>query len=548
MKRYLAAFLFSVLAYGQTFQGSLRGRVVDPNGAVTPAAKLTIVDEATQVRRTTASNDQGEYTFASLTPATYTVIAEAAGFKRLEQRGVKVAPQDAVTIDLKLEIGQVSEQVNVTAEAPPLETADGSTGQQIDSQKITDLPILGRNPFFEAKLAQSVVFAANPKMGRMQDQNANSQASIAGGPIRTNNVIVDGISITDSNNRAVFVPSPETVQEVNLQASTYDAEVGRTGGGTFNTFLRSGTNELHGSAVGHLRETGWLANNFFSNKAGLPVAPQPFKDWAGSLGGPVLIPKLYNGRNKTFFFLANEAYRQQDGYTSTLSLPTALERTGDFSQSVNNKGTQQAIYDPLSTNLTTGARTQFPDNVIPLSQQRAIGQKIASYYPLPNAPTAYYGAPNYNFTGGYPNRGDQDTFKGDEQFTSWLRASASYVHQKTGETNSPPTFGNVASPGQSLLFRHPGQCDRHNQPHHCTDSSVGLQSFLQRHFPHLQRWLQSDYAGLPVLASGDHPLPRFPGGDHGRPDQLRRRHHKLRRLLFAQRQHNAFKVPRPPQS
>ena len=125
----------------------------------------------------------------------------------------------------------------------------------IESQKITDLPILGRNPFFTAKLAQTVVFVANPKMGRMQDQNANSQVSIAGGPVRTNNVLVDGISITDSNNRAVFVPSPEFVQEVKLQASTYNAEVSRTGGGTFNSLLRSGTNDLHGSAVGHIRQT-----------------------------------------------------------------------------------------------------------------------------------------------------------------------------------------------------------------------------------------------------------------------------------------------------
>jgi hypothetical protein len=452
MKLFVYVFLVSGLAFAQSFQGSLRGRVKDPNGAAATRSKITIIDEATSVARSTVTNDQGEYAFTAVTPATYNVIAEAAGFKRLERKGVLISTQAAITLDLDLELGEVTEKIDVTAEAPALATSDASTGQLIESQKITDLPILGRNPFFTAKLAQTVVFVANPKMGRMQDQNANSQVSIAGGPVRTNNVLVDGISITDSNNRAVFVPSPESVQEVKLQASTYDAEVSRTGGGTFNSLLRSGSNDLHGSAVGHIRQTDWLANNFFSNRAGLPVADQPFRDWGGSLGGPVVIPKLYDGHNRTFFFIATEAYRQEDGSNTALSVPTALERVGDFSQSVTKSGIRQVIYDP-NTTTTTGARTPFANNIIPADQLNPVGLKLASYYPLPNAATSYYGANNFNYTGGYPNRGDQYTFKGDQQFGNWLRAAASYVHQKTGETGQPPVFGNVASPGQSLLFR-----------------------------------------------------------------------------------------------
>jgi hypothetical protein len=452
MKLSIYVLLASSMAFAQSFQGSLRGRVKDPQGAVASRSKITIVDEATSVSRATVTNDQGEYAFTAVTPATYTLKAEAIGFKRLERSGVVISTQAAVTLDLALELGDVTEKIDVTAEAPALAFSDASTGQLIESQKITDLPILGRNPFFTAKLAQTVVFVANPKMGRMQDQNANSQVSIAGGPVRTNNVLVDGISITDSNNRAVFVPSPESVQEVKLQASTYDAEVSRTGGGTFNSLLRSGTNDVHGSAVGHIRQTDWLANNFFSNRVGLPVADQPFRDWGGSLGGPIVIPKLYDGRNRTFFFVATEAYRQQDGSNTALSVPTALERVGNFSQSVTKSGKQQVIYDP-GTTTASGARTPFANNIIPADQLNPVGLKLASYYPLPNAATSYYGANNFNFTGGYPNRGDQYTFKGDQQFGNRVRASASYVHQKTGETNSPPVFGNVASPGQSLLFR-----------------------------------------------------------------------------------------------
>lgn len=453
MKRIASVFLFVFVSAAQTFQGSLRGRIIDPNGAAVASVRLTLTDEATALVRSTISNDSGEYAFPSLTPATYTVTVEAVGFKRLERRGVVVATQAALTLDLTLELGQVTEQVNVTADTPQLEATDASTGQVLDSQKITDLPILGRNPFYMAKLAQNVVFAGNPKFARMQDQNANSQVSIAGGPLRTNNYLVDGISITDSTNRAVIVPSPEAVQELKLQASTFDAEVSRTGGGSFNTFLRSGTNQLHGSAVGHIRETDWLANNFFANRAGQPIADQPFRDWAASLGGPIYIPKLYDGRNRTFFFVATEAYRQRDGSTTALSVPTELERRGDFSQSFSRTGALQTIYDPATTT-AAGTRTPFPGNVIPADRINTVGANLAGYYPNPNATTPYYGAPNYNFTGDYPNRGDQFVSKADHQFTTWFRASGSYIHQKTFETAAPNLFGNAASPNQGYC------CDR----------------------------------------------------------------------------------------
>lgn len=457
MKRFLlAVLLFCTLSFAQTFQGSLRGRVSDPNGAAAQSVKITLTDEATSVSRSTLSNDQGEYVFTSVTPAAYTVTAELTGFKRVDQKGVRISTQAAVTLDFALELGQVNETVDVVADTPLLQTADASTGQLLDRQKITDLPILGRNPFFVGKLAQSIVYVANPKFARMQDQNGNSQVSIAGGPLRTNNYLVDGISITDSNNRAVILPSPEAVQELKVQASTYDAEVGRSGGGAFNTLLNSGTNELHGSAVGHIRETDWLANNFFANRAGQPIANQPFRDWAFSVGGPIIIPKVYNGKNRTFFFASDESYRQQDGSTTVLAVPTALERTGNFSQSFTKSGALQTIYDPNSTNLTTGARNPYPNNIVPASQLSAIGTKLASYYPLPNGPTPYYAANNYTFTGSYPNRGDQRIFKLDQQFTNWFRASASYIHQKTFETDSPTNVfpQAVATPGQSLC------CDR----------------------------------------------------------------------------------------
>ena len=409
MRLFLTAILLSALAFGQSFQGTLRGRVLDSGGAAAAGAHVTITDESTQVPRATIANDQGEYVFNAVNPATYTVSVEQSGFKKLERKGVEVATQAVVAVDLTLEIGQVSESVNVIAEAPALQTADASTGQLIDSQKITDLPNLGRNPFFIGKLAQAVVFVANPKFARMQDQNGNSQVSIGGGPLRTNNYLIDGISIADSNNRAVILPSPEAVEELKVQANTYDAEVGRTGGGSFNTLLRGGTNDLHGTAVGHIRETAWIANNFFANRAGQPVPDQPFRDWAFSLGGPIVIPHVYNGRNKTFFFASDESYREIDGSTTTLSVPTALELTGNFSQSFTRSGAHGDHLRSSEHRLSTARRFPLRTTRFRSASKVAIGQRSLLIIPARISPRLTTERRTTVFTGSYPNRGDQRT-------------------------------------------------------------------------------------------------------------------------------------------
>ena len=227
----------------------------------------------------------------------------------------------------------------------------------------------------------------------------------------------------------------------------------------------------------------------------------------------MIIPRLYNGRNRTFFFVANEAYREQDGSTVQLSVPTALERTGNFSQSVGKSGAQQTIYDPLSTT-PSGTRTAFPGNIIPASELSPIGLQLASYYPLPNAATQYYGAPNFNFTGAYPNRGDQDTFKLDHIFFPWLRASASQVYQKTGETDNAVTFPNIASPGQTLLFRRVDatQANATATPNATTVITArwGFNRFYSATFPTASAGFNLTSLGLPESLAAVTPNPAFP--------------------------------------
>ncbi len=437
---------------GQTFQGGIRGKVADVSGAVIGLAKITLIEEGTGIARATVSNDDGQYSFSALDPAVYTVRAEKPGFKTLQTKGITVSTQEFLTIDLPLSIGDVSESVNVTEEAALVETTNASTGQVIDSQKLSDLPNMGRNPFYEGvKISQNVVPGGDPKFNRMEDQSGSSQISIAGGPITGNNYLLDGIAITDSSNHAVIIPSIEAVAEVKLQINTYDAEVGRTGGGTFNSFLKSGTNQLHGSGFGYTWMQPWLANTFFANAAGTPLTAQPFYNYGGSIGGPVIIPKIYNGRNRTFFWITGEGYRQSEAASTSLSVPTALERIGDFSQSHYTNGSLQTIYNPLSGT----PRQPFAGNVIPSSMINPIGRALASYYPLPTKSAAYYGATNYDATATIYDRADQVTTKLDQEIASWWRASASYLHYGSREqSNAWFGYGNPATPGQGMLVRH----------------------------------------------------------------------------------------------
>ncbi len=366
-----------------------------------------------------------------------------------------IVTQTANTQDARLEIGQVTETMNVTAETELLNVSEASTGTDIDRQKMEDLPNLGRDPFMLARLSEGVVWTGNPKFDRMEDQSGQAAMSIAGGPQQTNNFTLDGVSITDSTNRAVILPDMESVQEMKVQANTYDASMGRTGGGTFNAVLRSGQNRMHGSLFGIIRETSWLANTFFSNQAGIPILSQPFKNYGDSLGGPIRIPKIYDGRNKTFFFVTTEGYRDFDAATTTESVPTALERVGNFSQSLSTtkSGAQQVMYDPMSTNLTTGVRTPFAGNMIPASRLSQIGLNLAAWYPLPNETATYYGQPNQTVAVNTQDRADQGTFKVDHEFFPWLKASASYIHYGSTEPSNQ-WFETIATPNQNIIYRH----------------------------------------------------------------------------------------------
>ena len=448
VRTLVLAAVFAGAPWAQSYLGGIRGSVLDASGKTIGETKISIIDEAGGTQRSTLSSSEGAYSFGQVVPATYTVTAEAPGFKKFERKHVIVGTQEIVALDLKMEVGSVSESVQVTEEISLLEAANASQGQVIDRQQLTDLPNLGRNPFMMSKLAQNVVQVGDPHYNRMEDQSGSSQITIAGGPVRGNNYLLDGIPITDAANRAIIIPTLEAVQEVKVQSNTYDAEMARTGGGMFNTYLKSGANDFHGSLFGSMRATGWAANNFFNNAAGIPLPDQPNYTYGASFGGRVKIPKVYDGKNRTFFWLAWEGYSDTQSNSSQFTTPTALERVGKFSQS------SVTIYDPATTVCagSTCTRTPFAGNIIPNDRLNKVGLNIAATYVQPQTASAFYGAPNLTAAAKLPARASQKTAKLDHQITNWWRASLSYLRYFSLEPGNT-WFPTVSSPDQWRLLR-----------------------------------------------------------------------------------------------
>ena len=353
-KAFIVLFmLISAPLFAQSYSAEVRGLVTDPSHAVVGGAKITLIDEAKRVSRVAVSDGAGLYIFSQVDPASYQVVVENAGFKRFERGGIVVGTQQSVTVDVPLEVGDTSQTVEVSAGTPLLDTTNGSTSTALEEQKLLDLPVStsdGRNQYTVINVSQNVLPVI--RGSGFIDQSDTSTVSIAGSPESTNQYLIDGVPITDTVNRPTIIPATEATQELKVQVTTYDAEVGRTGGGVYNTLLKSGTNDLHGSLYGVTSQSVFNANDFFANRAGVPRPNTPFYSYAGSIGGPVIVPHLYDGKDKTFFFFAEEGFSESNFLRASYQVPTDLERTGDFSQSyvLSPTGAQVpiTIYDPNS--------------------------------------------------------------------------------------------------------------------------------------------------------------------------------------------------------
>jgi hypothetical protein len=469
----LAILFVTSVATGmaQSNYGAIRGLVTDAQGASISGATISLTSEGKKFTRTTVSNGSGEYVFNALEPGSYTLEAAAANFKKTSNSGVTVDSGNTIPIDFKLQVGATSEVVEVTASEPIVDNATSYNGQQIDSQKLQNLPNPGRNPFLFSKLDNNVTAVGDPRFVRFQDQSGSSTISIAGAPMSSNNYLIDGVPITDFSNRAVIIPSIEGVEEVKVQANTYDAEIGRTSGGNFNTTLKSGSSVLHGVLQGETRQTNWGANTFFNNRSSCtvkgvaysqcPRGAAEFYSYVGSLSGPLPLPKFLGGAHNTFFAITEEGYRQRSPYVNTTQfvVPTDKERTGDFSEIGNG------VVDPVTgkcgfgsngvsqvciKNIQTGA--VYAGNQV--TNINPIGQALIKSFPRASSTVSTPGSANFS---GYDTLGDRaDEFNGKLTHNffegRWL-ADFYYLHYGSKEPGGNPLTNLAGSSGSYLLYR-----------------------------------------------------------------------------------------------
>ncbi len=417
------------VVHAQSAQGGLRGVVKDPQGVI-PGVTVTLTNEGNNTSRETVTNGVGEYSFPAVDPSHYTVKASVPGYKSFERKGIIISVQSFVALDITLEVGALEETITVTGESPLIETTNASTGDVLDMKTLESIPTAGRSVFLMANLQPTVQTSGNAHWNRMQDQVGNSAVSMGGGAVRANNFLVDGFPVTDLQNRASTNPSIEAIQDMKVQVHTYDAEMGRTGGGVMNMSAKSGSNDFRGSGYGVFRPESLVEQLLIPKLQGQKNVPEYWRDGGGGGGGPIV-------KNKTFFWFAGEKYVNNQPQQSSFLVPTDAEKQGDFSGLLRN-GVPFYIKDPLSTlacSSTTGGPGCFPGNKIPQNRLDPTGLKIANYLPTPNTQVDN-GNSNFSMTDLLPNKAYQWTTKLDHHFNQSAAVSGFILRQVTHEANS----------------------------------------------------------------------------------------------------------------
>jgi len=386
-----AAWIFSVTLRlaAQSFTATISGAITDPSGGAIPGAQVTVTSIGTSATFAGSSDAQGRYVVPAVLPGLYTVSAQAAGFKQLVRTGIRLEVEQRLHLDLELQLGAVTETVEVAAQATLVQSETSSLGSVIDNRHLINVPLNSRNAI------SLVALIPGARTGRAFGDAFNSTANVLinGGRGNSSEILTDGIANTASAanpiNTVPVAPPVEAIQEFKVQTNSLSAEFGRTGGGVLNFIFKSGTNELHGTLFEFLRNSALDANSFFSNQRGIRLASFRRNQFGGVLGGPVVIPRLIDGRNGLFFFVSYDGLRQSAQNTALFTFPTAAERVGDFSRTMRLVGAacrSIELYDPFTTRRAPDAsfvRDPFADNVIPASRLDPAGLKAASFYPLP---------------------------------------------------------------------------------------------------------------------------------------------------------------------
>ncbi len=449
------AAIVPFLLSAQDFRSTLEGTISDPTQAAVAGAAVTLRNTETGQERSAVSGSDGGYLFQFLAPGKYALTVKAPGFRTNVRQGLELAVTQTRREDVAMQLGDTAETVNVVADVAVVETDSTALGTAIRQEIRDNLPLKGRSSLFMFTLTPGVVNNRYGEDTRPNDTITNIFFSANGAPVAATDVFVDGAANTVNVNRGVnisqWVPSVDSISEFKLEMGTLSAEYGRSGGSITNIVIRSGTNALHGTAYEFFRNSALDANLYFARGQGRKLAAFGANTFGFSLGGPVLIPKLYDGRNKTFWFTSYEGAREGNGQDNTLTVPSARMRTGDFSE------VQQAIYDPFSVAAVNGTptRTPFAGNQVPANRQDPVALKIMSFWPTPNRPGASAAQPwvnNYGFSGKWPRNYDMFVAKVDHRFSeAW--STFFRMNKGKGKLIFPNDFDGVATQGRNLVNR-----------------------------------------------------------------------------------------------
>lgn len=447
--RGITAALLVLVAFGavnaQESRGSLTGKVSDQNGAVLPGATIVIKNIETNVAATSITNEEGSYTFPLLQPGNYSLSVTATGFAAATREGIQISVSEKRTLDVPMQVTGVGEMVMVVGSSAALETGSVSTGSVISSKQINELPLIDGSPYQLATLAPGVSYTGNPAF-TSPTSNGNLAAFRANGATGPNQVTLDGSPNFAIDGGVGFSPPSDAVREFKVQTSNFDAQQGYAAGATVNVSVKGGTNEPHGSLYYFNRARNRTASNFFSNRSGQEKPERTYHRFGGSLGGPVYIPKIYNGRDKTFFFFSYERLKNSEAEPQLFTVPTEAMRRGDFS-ALLNQTLPIRIYDPLTAQATgTVTRTAFVNNVIPQNRLNPVAVAYLNLYPAPNTAGNADGTLNY-----FSNQIRSSNYRSwitriDHRISNSQTIYGKYYHSFNPEdrqnwTNSPMTQG-----------------------------------------------------------------------------------------------------------
>lgn len=511
---WIGALLMLPCALGQITTGQIAGTVTDTSGAVIPNAKITLTNGATGVSQSTTSGATGAYLFPAVNPGIYNMNVTAPGFQQSVTVGIRAHIQTTLTVNVKLRVGVVAQKVTVTAAPPLLQAQNASIGQTIDERQVNNMPLQTRDWTTLTNLAAGVSSNKGP---------GNSQANVDGQNFTQNDYRLNGVddnaevnsnghitgpgrsSTNPGNGYAVIVPPPDAIQEFKLQSGDFSAEFGHSTGGVVNAVLKSGTNHLNGDLWEYVRNTVFNANDYFAKQQGIARSPYHQNQFGGTIGGPVMIPKIYDGRNRTFFFFSYQGTRVTKPLSSSSDVPTAAMRSSDFTDfrdlfkyvggtktdALGRVFPQATIFDPATTRLvaansvdpvtgllnpsssavyvrdpfyTGGSLVGIKNftglsqdlNQLPVSRVDPNAQKLLALYPAPTSQAQQF--PNYFQFAPEPNNVNQYDLRIDEHvsdkdyFFGTYDYSAEHVHQPTPLPGIADGQAYAAGPGDSLRY------------------------------------------------------------------------------------------------